>query len=46
MTAIRHIAAMPFLAFALAFWAAGMVLAKLSDAAGTAAAKIMGPRQQ
>jgi hypothetical protein len=43
VTSIRHIAAMPLFALALAFWAAGMALAKLSDISGTAATKVMGP---
>jgi hypothetical protein len=44
MTTVRYIAAMPFLALAFAFWAAGMGMAKLSN--GTAAAWVMGPRRR
>jgi hypothetical protein len=45
MSSLRHIAAFPFLALAFGLWAAGIGLARLSDAAAAGAGKIMGPRQ-
>jgi hypothetical protein len=46
MRTIRHIAALPFIGLALAFWAAGMAFGMVSDATGAAAAKVMAPRRR